>query len=280
MSSGELIEAIEETDEGFSKTLKEEQKLIQKINSDAEQNSENIETEKRLEELNNQTAETIQDAIQTNSNVQLALQKYVDEKIKNYGSIETVFEKIKNPDLKKTPRFFQKMMLKHLPNVIDYLKKNSEKNPEKKELADMLEILLEKIKDNLVKTKRNNLFTNFKTNFKTNYLSKGGRSKRQRPNKTKKHIKGGNDEGTLQFIALVSFLIACCCTGIGCFICGPLLVATICVGMAVNGANICGSLVVVPSNKDPRKENPDNKKGGKKKNTKTKRMKKTKRNNK
>ena len=68
-------------------------------------------------------------------------------------------------------------------------------------------------------------------------------------------------------IAVVAFLIACCCTGIGCIVCGPALVLLFCGGI---GAEICGAIgnafsstsvsVGKPGEKEKKE---DNRKGGK-----------------
>lgn len=272
----DLVNAIVEADPTLKEELEEETQKINEVLIDESNSIENTTNEVKLFELNQQTSESIEEALKTSSKVKEALQEDVNKKLKMYGGIEAVLARLSNPDLSKTPRYLKKMMREHLGKVILYLR---EKNSD---LANTFETLLEKIKEDLIKTKPkkiigrlndqmeriNERIKNQYAKIKSEKWFGGSRGKRQRMNKTKKYIKGGDDgEGFLYLIAWISFLIACCCTGIGCFICGPLLVATICLGI---GANVCGSLVLRTKN-----DNSENKKGGKRKN---KRTKKTKRN--
>ena len=103
------------------------------------------------------------------------------------------------------------------------------------------------------------------------YLLKTSKKLRNRVggklNKTKKRIIKGGNEGMRCVIAVVAFLIACCCTGIGCIVCGPMLVGLFCLGI---GAEICGAIsnafssTSVSVGKPGEKEKtPENRKGGK-----------------
>lgn len=267
MSSSNLLNTIASTDPTFKDDLQEEQDILKKVIIDEKNGVENLANEQNLLIVAKENVDTIVDALKTNSNVQLALQDDVNNKLKMYGGIEGVLSRLNNPDLTKIPRCIKKMMRENLPKVILYFKKKNQ------DLANILETLLEKIKDDLIKTKPKKIIRETFEQLKSRKWF-GGRQL----NKTKKYIKGGDDGDIYMFIfGWIGLLIFCCSFVLPCAICGPLLVLTVCFGI---GGDVCSSFAsfgnfIFKKDKDKKEEN---QKGGKKKNKKTNRNKRTKRN--
>lgn len=217
---------------------------VSKIDEDLGKNTDAI--DEILENTHKETSVKIEVALKSDPDSMKTVEKLVQARLKEYGGIENTLDKLRNVDITKVPRFILKPLRNHLQRIIPVLKSRNA-TPD---FIVILEDLLKKIIDYLLKTSkkwRNRV---------------GGKL-----NKTKKRIIKGGDEGMLFVIAVVAFLIACCCTGIGCFLCGPALVLLFCGGI---GAEICGAIgnafsstsvpVGKPGEKDTKE---DNRKGGK-----------------
>ena len=197
-----------------------------------------------LENTYEETSEKIEAALKSDPVIMKNVEELVQARLKEYGGIENTLVKLINVDITKVPRFLQKLLRDHLQRIIPFLKSRNARP----DFIEILEDLLKKIIDYLLKTSkkwRNRV---------------GGKL-----NKTKKRIIKGGDEGMLFVIAVVAFLIACCCTGIFCVICGPILVALFCLGI---GAEICGAFTNAFSSSSvsvgkPGEKEKDNRKGGK-----------------
>jgi hypothetical protein len=227
--------------------------IVEDLKSDPEINGL-IEEEKALIATGNANDETLEDVhIQTVEHIEDALEKdpkgsiqkvqgLVQNKLKEYGGFDKTVEMLKNTDVSKIPRFIQKMLRSNLPLVINYLK-DKQMNPE---WIAAIDGLLGKIRQNLIDTKKPGFFSNL-------FGKKTGGQ------------KGGEGEAFLFMIGWIAFLIACCATGIGCFVCGPLLVITFCGMLGQAGLQLCGSFAqaatVGPKSGSGPKQN-DNQKGG------------------
>ena len=245
----------------LEKILDEQKYLIDDANRLEEQGIENTKNENNLAKNDEDAAKEITRALNKNTDFKKQIEKYIKDtfSIKYNNNIQNVFDfinKIDDAELNKYPRFVKKRLRKILPLVISDLK-----NPD---AINALSSLLTKIEINLVNTKpkffqnmkdKYNTYKEKMNSFKLFQKKEGG----QQLNKTKKY-KGG-DRGYLY-----GMLITCCLTGIGCPICGPILIIL----LIIEAYNAFG------------KNTEENQKGGKQKN-KTKQMKrnkKTKRNNK
>ena len=199
-----------------------------------------------LENTHKETSEKIEAALKSDPDTMKNVEKLVQTRLKEYGGIENTLVKLRNVDITQVPRFILKPLRDHLQNIIPVLKSRNA-TPD---FIVILEDLLKKIIDYLLKTSkkwRNRV---------------GGKL-----NKTKKRIIKGGNEGMLFVIAVVAFLIACCCTGIGCIVCGPMLVGLFCLGI---GAEICGAIAnafsstsVSVGKPGEKEKTPENRKGGK-----------------
>jgi hypothetical protein len=212
-----LVEDLVSVDQEIGQLIAKEQALIKvsKIDEDLVKNTDAI--DEILENTHEETSEKIEAALKSDPDTMKNVEKLVQARLKEYGGIENTLVKLRNVDITKVPRFILKPLRNHLQNIIPVLKSRNA-TPD---FIVILEDLLKKIIDYLLKTSkklRNRV---------------GGKL-----NKTKKRIIKGGNEGMLFVIGVVAFLIACCCTGIGCIICGPLLVALFCAGI---GAEFCGA---------------------------------------
>lgn len=244
----ELVKDLVSVDQEIGQLLAKEQALVKVIeidkkignNTDA---GEDI-IEDLIEDTHEKTADKIEAALKSDPDTMKNVEKLVQTRLKEYGGIENTLDKLRNVDITQVPRFILKPLRNHLQNIIPVLKSRNA-TPD---FIVILEDLLKKIIDYLLKTSkkwRNRV---------------GGKL-----NKTKKRIIKGGNEGMLFVIAVVAFLIACCCTGIGCIVCGPMLVALFCLGI---GAEICGAFGNAFSSSSvsvgkPGEKEKNNRKGGK-----------------
>jgi len=218
LATEELVEDLVKFDPEIGQLLAKEQALIKvsKIDEDFGKNTDVV--DELLLDTHAENSEKIEAALKSDPDTMKNVDKLVQARLKEYGGIENTLVKLRNVDITKVPRFILKPLRNHLQNIIPVLKSRNAKQ----DFIVILEDLLKKIIDYLLKTSkklRNRV---------------GGKL-----NKTKKRIIKGGNEGMLFAIGVVAFLIACCLTGIGCIICGPLLVAIFCLGI---GAEICAAI--------------------------------------
>lgn len=216
--------------------IEEEKALIASSNAD----------DNTLESAHLETVKHIEDAL--NKDKKGSIQKVkglVENKLKEYGGYDKTVEMLNNADVSKIPRFIQKILRTSLPMIINYLR-DKRVNPE---WIAAIEGLLARISKNLIDTKKPGFFSNL---FGKKTDVPGVQ-------------KGGDGEEFLFMIGWIAFLIGCCATGIGCFVCGPLLVLTFCGMLGQNGIQLCASLAQ-PRPTDPKSgpkpNETDNQKGG------------------
>lgn len=202
----ELVKELESFDPEIGELIKEEKSLLNVIQEKEKRGDNVAELEETVEDAHEETTEKIKDVLVSDPNSLKKVKKLVESRLKEYGGIEKTLERLKNVDLNKVPRLLKKQLRKLLPSLISSLKKRN-MSPE---LIDILEDLKKKVEENLVFTKP-----------KKWWRKKGGNRKTMK--------KGGNNgDGALFAMGWIAFLITCCCTGVGCIICGPLLVVTFC----------------------------------------------------
>ena len=214
----DLVEDLVKFDPEFDGLITKEQALftVSKIDEDLGKNTDAV--DEILENTHEETSDKIEAALKFDPDTMKNVEKLVKARLKEYGGIENTLVKLRNVDITKLPRFLQKLLRDHLQRIIPFL----ESRNARPDFIVILKDLLKKIIDYLLKTSkklRNRV---------------GGKL-----NKTKKRIIKGGNEGMLFVIGVVAFLIACCCTGIFCVICGPILVALFCAGI---GADFCGAI--------------------------------------
>jgi len=214
----DLEKNLVEFDPEIGLLIEEEQALVKVSEITQNLGKETDAVDEILKNTHEETSEKIEAALKSDPDSMKNVEKLVQARLKEYGGIENTLDKLRDVDITKVPRFLQKLLRNHLQRIIPVLKSRNA-TPD---FIVILEDLLKKIIDYLLKTSkklRNRV---------------GGKL-----NKTKKRIIKGGNEGMLFVIGFVAFLIACCCTGIGCIICGPILVGLFCVGI---GAEFCGAI--------------------------------------
>ena len=86
MLSSNLLNTIASTDPTFKDDLQEEQDILKKVIIDEKNGVENLANEQNLLIVAKENVDTIVDALKTDSDVQLALQDDVNNKLKMYGN--------------------------------------------------------------------------------------------------------------------------------------------------------------------------------------------------
>ena len=154
-----------------------------------------------------------------------------------FGGSSEVMEKLDEKKASSLPLFMKKKFSFALPPFVNLLKRKNN-NGLNDILIEKLEAMNTNIQSDVDEAKKKGFFNRTKeafSNFKNRFTWKRGGKKRRSKRKTSKKI-GGEGEGEEGLIALAWFvcLVMCCLSGIGCIICGPLLVISVCVGLGMD----------------------------------------------
>jgi len=162
-----------------------------------------------------------------------------------FGGPSEIMENLDEKRSSSLPLFMKKKFYFALPPFINLLRRRNA-NGSNDKLIEKLEAMNTNLKGDVEEAKKKGFFAKTKEGFSnlkerfsnfTNRLTwkRGGKKNRRGKRKTSKKL-GGGDEDIFAAIGWFVCLILCCATGLGCIICGPLLILSVCLGLGIDCA--------------------------------------------
>jgi hypothetical protein len=249
-----LDEALAQFSDDVRDMVKEENPLVESATQNVKDSVEQLESsipepeevavatvdaqekEAELEEKTENLSKNIESTMKNSPTLLNKLKGMANKLMKKFGGSSEVMEKLDEKKASSLPLFMKKKFSFALPPFINLLKRKN-KNGSNDKFIEKLEAMNTNIQSDVDEAKKKGFFNRTKeafSNFKKRFTWKRGGKKRRSKRKTSKKIGGDDGEALIITIGWLVCLAICCSTIVGCIVCGPLFILSVCMALGID----------------------------------------------